>query len=257
MHNITQHFSKISASYNELRTTDQEPIDYIKDKLRGIKNAQGADIGCGSGRYDLLMLQKIPDLHLTCADVNEAMVDEARKYLKSHGQSNFIAKPMNAENIDISPGSLDFVSSFNAIHHFSLPLFVENANKALKNDGFIFIYTRLQRQNEQNIWGKYFPKFTQKEDRLFKLSQMDGWNDQLASTSLESIRFFRFERNATLKQLMEKAEGKHYSTFSLYSDAEFRTALSAFRENIQKNFSDPDKIAWQDGNVMFIFRKNP
>lgn len=257
MHNITHHFSKISASYNDLRTTDQEPIDYIKDKLRGIKNVQGVDIGCGSGRYDLLMLQKIPELHLTCTDVNRAMVDAAEKYLKSHGQSNFIAKTMDAEKIDISPGSLDFVSSFNAIHHFSLPIFVKNASKVLKNDGCIFIYTRLQSQNEQNIWGKYFPKFAQKEDRLLKLSQVDGWNDQLASASLESIRFFHFKRNLTLKQLMDKAEGKHYSTFTLYSDAEFRTALSAFRENIQKNFSDPDKIEWQDGNVMFTFRKYP
>ncbi len=253
---MAQHFSEISASYNNLRTTDQEPIDYIKEKLYGMKNIQGVDIGCGSGRYDLLMLEKIHSLHLTCTDVNKNMVDETEKHLKNHGQSNFIAKQMDAEKIDISPSSLDFVSSFNAIHHFSLPLFVENANKVLKDNGRIFIYTRLQSQNEQSIWGKYFPKFTQKETRLLELVQVDGWNNQITSASLESIRFFYFKRDSSLKQLIDQAEGKHYSTFSLYSDDEFRTALLEFRENIKKSFSNPDKIEWLDQNVMFSFRKN-
>jgi len=64
MRDMTQHFNEISASYNELRTTDPEPIDYIKEQLSGKETIRGVDIGCGSGRYDLLMLQKIPDFIL-------------------------------------------------------------------------------------------------------------------------------------------------------------------------------------------------
>jgi len=47
---MTQHFNEISASYNELRTTDPEPIDYIKEQLSGKETIRGVDIGCGSGR---------------------------------------------------------------------------------------------------------------------------------------------------------------------------------------------------------------
>lgn len=255
MQNMTQHFSEISSSYNDLRTTDEESIDYIKEKFCGIEKIQGADIGCGSGRYDLLMLQKIPGLHLICTDVNKAMVEAAEEYLKAQGQSNFTAKTMDAEEIDISPNSLDFVSSFNAIHLFSLPLFLKNANKVLKDDGRIFIYTRLQSQNKRNIWGQYFPQFAEKEDRFLELTQVDSWNDQIPSASLESIEFFRFQRVSSLKRLIDQAEGKHYSTFCLYSDEQFRSALQEFSENIQKNFSDPDRIEWLDENLMFIFRK--
>lgn len=256
MRDMTQHFNEISASYNELRTTDPEPIDYIKEQLSGKETIRGVDIGCGSGRYDLLMLQKIPDLHLTCTDLNKAMVDETEKYLRNHGQCSFTTKVMDAEKMDISPGSLDFVSSFNAIHHFSLPTFVENASKVLNNNGRIFIYTRLQSQNRQSIWGKYFPKFTEKENRLLELAQVDNLSDQIVSARLESIRFFQFKRDSSLKQLIGQAEGKHYSTFSLYSDDEFRAALLEFEENIQKIFSDLDKVEWLDENVLFTFCNN-
>jgi hypothetical protein len=35
---MTQHFSELSTSYNELRTTDEEPIDYVKDYLSDTEN---------------------------------------------------------------------------------------------------------------------------------------------------------------------------------------------------------------------------
>ncbi len=256
MHSMTRHFNEVAGSYNNLRMTDYEPINYMQEKLQGMKNLQGADIGCGSGRYALLMLQKIRGLYLICADINKAMVTEAEKYLKSYNQNNFIVKQMEAEKFDIPLNSLDFISSFNSIHHFALPLFVENAIKTLKNDGYLFIYTRLQSQNEQGIWGKYFPEFTQRENRLIDLSQVDGWSKQIVSVRLEDIRFFYFKRHTTLEQLIDKCEGKHYSTFSLYSDADFHVALAEFRKNIQKNFSDINIIEWQDENVMLTFRKS-
>ena len=46
---MTQHFSELSTSYNELRTTDEEPIDYVKDYLSDTECIKGLDIGCGSG----------------------------------------------------------------------------------------------------------------------------------------------------------------------------------------------------------------
>ena len=110
MVNMTQHFSEIATLYNKLRITDHEPIDYIKEKLLRINNIQGVDIGCGSRRYNLVMLQKISDLYLTCADVNQSI-----------------------------PSSFDFISSFNAIHHseiefsHALSEFKENIQKHFPN----------------------------------------------------------------------------------------------------------------------------
>ena len=61
---MTQHFSELPTSYNELRTTDEEPIDYVKDYLSDTECIRGLTLVAVAGRYDLLMLQKIPVLYL-------------------------------------------------------------------------------------------------------------------------------------------------------------------------------------------------
>ena len=83
------HFQNLSGFYNELRTTDLEPIIFICKKLQNRSNLKGADIGCGGGRYDLLLLKHLPKLHLICGDINEAMIKETTCYLEQHGQKNF------------------------------------------------------------------------------------------------------------------------------------------------------------------------
>ena len=56
MNSMYGHFLNLSTSYNELRTTDQEPVLYIGEKLDSKNHIRGADIACGAGRYDLLLL---------------------------------------------------------------------------------------------------------------------------------------------------------------------------------------------------------
>ena len=63
--------------YRELRTTDTRPTRLIADRLRGCEAVRGADIGCGEGRYELLLFQHLPRLHLTCVDAGPEMLDKA------------------------------------------------------------------------------------------------------------------------------------------------------------------------------------
>ncbi len=51
------------------------------------------------------------------------------------------------------------------------------------------------------------------------------------------------------------AENKHYSTFSLYSEAELDKALKSFKQNIKNNFADTERVQWTDENVMIFFIK--
>ncbi|MCP4696419.1 MAG: class I SAM-dependent methyltransferase [Gammaproteobacteria bacterium] len=248
-----RHFENVSASYNALRTTDEEPIQYIRDQMRNEAGIQGADIGCGGGRYDLLLLQNIPDLHLICSDVNEAMVQEAAAYLDKHGQKNFSVQTSVASDLRLADKGLNFICTFNAIHHFDPVVFLDQCGKALRQQGIVFVYTRLRTQNARNLWGRFFPDFAEKETRLYSLSQIEEWTARVLVP--ESIRFFRFHRTASLEQLIHQAEGRHYSTFSLYKEKEFQKALDSFKQKIRENFSDPERIQWVDENVMLTFRK--
>ena len=253
--NMYEHFARLSTAYNDVRTTDSEPVLYIRDKLQDRESIRGADIGCGGGRYDLLLLKHLPRLHLICSDVNEAMVEETARYLKDHGQNNFTAQRLDASNLRLGDNALDCILTFNAIHHFDPVAFLNQSARALHKAGYIFIYTRLRSQNARNIWGRFFPDFTEKENRLYDLAQVEGWADRIGGLSLETIEFFRFKRTAPLTYLLNQAESKHYSTFSLYSETEFRKGLDVFKRQIERRFRDPERIEWHDENAMLVFRK--
>ena len=250
------HFQNLSSFYNELRITDLEPIIFICKKLQNRSNLKGADIGCGGGRYDLLLLKHLPELNLICGDVNEAMIRETNSYLKCHGQKNFSAHCIDASDLKLPKGALDFLSTFNAIHHFEPVEFLNQAGRALKEGGYVFVYTRLKSQNMRNIWGKFFPEFIEKEDRLYDLSQIKEWINKLESLRLETIHFFNFKRVLPLKQLLSQAEKKHYSTFSLYTEVEFDKALKIFKNKIKRNYEDIERVQWGDENVMMLFCKD-
>jgi len=249
------HFSGVAASYNELRTTDLEPVMFIKHVLGARESVRAADIGCGGGRYSLLLFEHLPDLQLTCNDVNESMLAGAARYLTDHGMENFSTVKADVAHLHLPDGGLDAVLTFNAIHHFDPRLFLNKAARTLTEGGYVFIYTRLQSQNATSIWGRYFPEFAERETRLYRLSDIEGWKDESGSLSMASIIFFRYRRRATVPQLLHQAHSKHYSTFSLYSPAELDRAAVDFERRIRKRFSDPDRVEWSDENAMVVLRK--
>jgi len=248
------HFSRIARKYRHVRTTDIEPIIHIRNTIRDFTEVRAADIGCGDGRYDLLLFQHIDNLHLTCIDINEEMLREASKYLKSHGINNFVTLKADANDFHLEDDSMDCIFTFNAIHHFDTRNFLDSTSRALKEDGWIFIYTRLRSQNARGIWGRYFPMFIEKERRLYELDEIREIVESSGSLSLKEARPFKYKRSNSLENLIEKVKARHYSTFSLYDDNELRSSLDGFKENIRKRFNDTGNIEWYDENILLILR---
>ena len=58
MENVYRHFSRIASKYSDLRTTDPEPVLFIKDKLSYLDTVVASDIGCGCGRYALQLFDR-------------------------------------------------------------------------------------------------------------------------------------------------------------------------------------------------------
>jgi len=254
---ICNHFSEIAPSYRRVRTTDLEPILVIREKLKDLRTIRAADIGCGAGRYSLLLFEHLNSLHLTCIDSNECMLKEASAYLKANGTQTFIPVKASANDLPLKDNVMDCVFTFNAIHHFDFPSFVKEAATITKEDGFIFIYTRLQSQNERNIWGRHFPLFLEKEGRLYELNQITETIDSTSCSTIESIKSFQFKRKTTLDQLLDKVRKRHYSTFYLYDDHQLENCLREFERKIIHHFADPEQIEWSDENIMILLRTRP
>ena len=138
-----RHFTAISPVYRSVRTTDREPVEWIARELNGLARPKGADIGCGAGRYVLSMFEMIPNLSLTCVDTTPAMLEQVDGLLRANGIDGFETRQSTAECLELEPGGFDFVSSFNAVHHFDFPQFLRRSRDGLAKDGRLFVYTRL------------------------------------------------------------------------------------------------------------------
>jgi trans-aconitate methyltransferase len=53
-----------------------QPIRYIVEHLRGVPPTSAADVGCGAGCYDLVLLQHLHRKtdHFCCVDTSQQMV---------------------------------------------------------------------------------------------------------------------------------------------------------------------------------------
>ena len=258
MHTVSRtmydHFSRIATGYNELRTTDLEPVLFIKNTLKHLKQIKAADIGCGAGRYDLLFFKYLNNLNLTCIDINQSMLKETMNYLKSNGITHFKIMKSEGNDIPLKNRSQDCIFTFNVIHHFNFVRFIENAARVIKKAGYIFIYTRLRSQNARNIWGRYFPLFLEKEKRLFQRNKIETIINSTGTLTIESFKKFKYKRSSSLKQLLYRALNRHYSTFSIYSNAELEDSARNFQKNIMSTFSNPDNVEWFDENILFLLR---
>ncbi len=250
-----EHFSEIASEYRILRTTDLKPILHIKNQLNRKSRINIADVGCGDGRYSLKLLQYFGDrCYLYCVDSNDNMLIHLKNYLGENKMENFRIIKGDAEKLPLEDHSLDCIVTFNAIHHFDIQKFLGEAIRSLKDDGYLFIYTRLRNQNSRSIWGKYFPSFTEVENRLYELDKLKT-HIQEAGMGINSIKVFVHHRSSSLGRLVEQAQNHHYSTFSLYSNDAFEESLEEFQKNIKSNFQDTDNIKWQDENILLEIRK--
>jgi ubiquinone/menaquinone biosynthesis C-methylase UbiE len=253
---VHQHFSRIALRYRDLRTTDLEPIWYIKNKLLDLEDIKMADVGCGDGRYSLELFRIWGDkLHLHCIDANPEMLKQLDAHLIQYGIKNFQIRESLAENLPMEDGAVHCIITFNAIHHFSLLEFFKEASRVLEDNGYLFIYTRLRSQNRRNIWGRFFPLFYHKEIRLYELDKLEEILRKISKLKLQFVEFFKYDRCSDMNCLVEQAQNHHYSTFSLYTEKEFEQSLEEFKQNLKVNFKDLEHIKWTDENVLLVIRK--
>ena len=191
-----------------------------------------------------------------CLDANRNMLIENAKTMQDRCQSNASALQALADALPVTSNSLDVVLTFNAVHHFNLAEFIRESDRALKPGGLLFIYTRLRSQNKNSIWGKYFPAFHHKEDRLYEVDDFQQALRGVRRLTMERVKYFRYQRTEKFSRLTAQAAGRHYSTFEFYHAVEFERALHGFQESMKNHFDIQNGISWHDENVMFVFRKH-
>jgi SAM-dependent methyltransferase len=251
-----KHFQSVAKKYRNVRTTDFEPVWAIQKLLGGRSRKPAADVACGAGRYTRLFAEILKPRFLFAADANRAMLSECRAYLTQFSARTklFFALSLSQE-LPLAAGVLGYLITFNAVHHFRLPLFLAEAARVLEAGGLLFIYTRLRDQNRRTIWGEFFPGFAEKEGRLFSLGEIEKSVARVGRFAFKEIRFFKFRRRSSRRELQAQAESRHYSTFCFYTPAAFERSLKKFNENLKANFPDHKGIWHTSENVLLVLEK--
>ncbi|MGO9218238.1 MAG: methyltransferase domain-containing protein [Streptosporangiaceae bacterium] len=152
-----------------------------------------------------------------------------------------------AEELPLRTASLDLVTAFNCVHHFDLGRFLTAVARVLQPGGQLFIYTRTPQQNARTIWGRCFSGFTEHEQRLHSEAAIRDAVNRIDGLKVVATQAFNHPRSSTAGRLRAQAEGRHYSTFSLYTPEELRASIATFLARLPS-----PEVSWVDEHLLVV-----
>ncbi len=253
---MKDHFEHVASIYDFVRDTDMRIVEHIMPELPGCRHPVNvADIGCGTGRYSKIIAEKLKNkFRFFCCDYSSAMLAECRRNIK-HGvfSDPFYYCRVQADDLPFNGRCFDAVVTFNAVHHFDLEKFMNEAARVLRIDGLLAIYTRTPEQNARTVWGQYFPGFIEHETRLYQRNRLEEAVKNVSKLQLEGIQEIIHNRTEPPELLLKRARHGHYSTFALYSKEEFKRALKTFAERMAE-LTDGGMIRHTAENTLVLAR---
>jgi SAM-dependent methyltransferase len=183
---------------------------------------------------------------LAASDVSAAMLAQLKA--GNHGHAGGVVPLLAAaEQLPLRTASLDVVTAFNCVHHFDLGRFLTAVARVLAPGGQLFIYTRTPQQNARTIWGRYFPGFTEHEQRLHSQAAIRDAVRRTGGLKVVATQTFSHPRTSTAERLQAQAEGRHYSTFSRYTPQELRASIATFLARLPS-----PEVCWVDEHLLVV-----
>ena len=99
------------------------------------RDAEGFDMGCGSGRWAARVAPRVGRLH--CVDASPAALEVARRALAAH--RNCELHEASVEDVALAPGSMDFGYALGVLHHVPDPQRALQSCAALLKPGAPFL----------------------------------------------------------------------------------------------------------------------
>src|ERR1700751_5730064 len=107
---VGDHFGRVAAVYDSLRTTDEARVRRIGQFLPD-RPVTGLDIGCGTGRYTRLLRALLPDGSLLGAsDVSAGLLAQLKAGNRGHALA-VVPLLAAAEQLPLRAASLDLVTA--------------------------------------------------------------------------------------------------------------------------------------------------
>jgi len=253
---LNKHFHNVAGIYNNCRVLDEAPVKYLTDVV-GTDAQTICSLGCGTGRYLFALMKtfKSAEIHMNGAygiDTSSDMLEIARMEMDGLKPAiNWILRPANRTGLP--DRSISLATAFNSIHHFPIKETLDEVKRILQPKGLFVVYTRVLEQESEHIWGRYFPGYMD-YSTVFAREFMSNFHKYDKGWRLNKVQDFTYKRKASLHQICEQTENRHYSTLARYSEKEFESSYGEFVENIKADCLDLDNIEYLSSNSLFIYQ---
>jgi ubiquinone/menaquinone biosynthesis C-methylase UbiE len=124
-------------------TKPGEIVKYLKDKKYITTNMNGADFGCGSGYFSVLLAQSVlPSGTIYAIDILEDELKSAQEFANNLGVKNirFLRQDLE-KNSGLANNQVDFVFISQVLYQSKEPQkIIKEAFRVIKNNGFLIVY---------------------------------------------------------------------------------------------------------------------
>lgn len=185
-------------------------------------NAQGFDMGCGSGRWAKLVAPRVGFLH--CIDASGEALDVARDALAAHGNVAFIHA--SANDSPLQRASQDFGYSLGVLHHIPDTQAALEACAALLKPGAPLLVYLYYRFDNRPLWFRMLWRTS--EIGRAVVSRLPGRTKSLVTDAMAFAVYLPLARLACLAERL----GVNTRSFPLqyYRSASFYTMRTDSRD---------------------------
>ena len=214
------------------------------------------DVGTGAGRYleavgKFLSATRASGVLSIGLDVTPAMLSQAHiRSVRAGLRAEHLVS--TSEILPFQASSCDAITCFNAVHHFDLARFVSEASRVLTPSGRLVLYTRTPEQNQRTIWGRYFPEFATRENRLHRVADLCAALEATGAFASVRAQTIPWKVDTSLSRLVEQVTHYHYSTFRMYSNDALQAAINTFRHRVRQAFPDSTRVTDDNDHVVVI-----
>ena len=241
-----KYFDHIAPSYDQIRGKEILPAVISSVSSIAKRGETVIDIATGTGLFGVSLSER--GYRVIGVDASPSMLAKARHKAAQLG-TDYHAARAAAEHLPFQTDSVRVMLSTNAIHHFDIRFHLAEVQRVLKPGGSYIIFTRFAEQNARSIWGRLFPDFAVKEDRLYSAKDFIRLDREFPQLLLEEMEELAFTKPFSRHRLLKTARQRKYSTFARYSDDDFHSALRVFERRLQ-NWREEHYIA-EIGRLVF------
>lgn len=217
------------------------------------KNAEGFDLGCGSGRWADLMAAKVGHLH--CVDPSEKALAVTKQRLSARGNVTF--HHAGVDNIPLSDNSQDFAYSLGVLHHIpDTQAAMTDCTSKLKVGAPFLIYLYYSFDNKP-LW---FRSVWKVSDQIRKIiARLPFATRKSITTGIAATLYWPLTRIALLGEKIGcNVDNFPLSPYRKYSFYTMRTdALDRFGTRLEQRFSKAEiKVMMEkSGLTDVVFRE--